>query len=270
MTSKLIFKNSVAAILLTLSAMTSISRGSVTVYENSDAGTNFVPDTNDGTPGRPTGNFMGNTITLTATQSLLTSATVKIATLDPNIASQNVTLSLYQNDGAADPGLSGLLQPGTLIGSQTVSNVSLLGGVAPVTFSFPSLLVPGTFTFIIGLTPGSTSASSLAGLKTTATAPQTGSAVNTLWFGTGVAGAWTSSSTWAIADGATTNHVDAVFVAEPVPEPSIGFTSRWEAGLCCYSISAADGRGMLTISARHRIQQAVERLVRGWQMMFAR
>lgn len=223
MTSKLIIRNSVAAILLTLSAITSTSRGSVTVYENSDAGSNFVPDINDGTPGRPTGNLMGNTITLTATQSLLTSVTVKIATDNPNIADQNVTLSLYQNDGASDPGGSGLLQPGSLIDAITLFNVSMFDGIVPVTFTFPSLLVPETFTFIIGLTPGSAGVGSFAGVKTTAAAPQTGSAVNTLWFGTGTAGTWTSNNTWAIADGAVTNRIDAVFVADPVPEPSIAF-----------------------------------------------
>jgi hypothetical protein len=167
--------------------------------------------------------MIGNTITIVGgSDTYLTGATVKIGTSDAGIAPQDVTLSLYMNNGAPDPGGSGLLQPGTLIGSETDTGISLSSGIVPVSFSFPSLLVPGTFTFVLSFSPGSTGSEYLGAMSDNSS-PQIGSAVNTLWFGTGAPGVWTTNSTWAIADGATVNYLDATFVDDdlaPVPEPA--------------------------------------------------
>jgi len=194
---------------------------SITLYQASDSTNNLVPDAIDPTPNRPAGEMIGNTITIIGTEGL-SGATVKIGTSDASIAPQDVTLSLYMNDGAPDPGGSGLLQPGTLIDSETDTQVSLSAGVVPVTFSFPSLLMPATFTFVISFTPGSTG-SQYVGPMSDNSAPQIGSADNTLWFGTGAPGAWTTNNTWAVADGAAVNYLDATFFAAdvaPVPEPA--------------------------------------------------
>jgi hypothetical protein len=202
--------------------MTGKTQGSVTVYQASDSTNNLVPDAAGSMPNRPTGEMIGNTITLSETHCYLSAATVKVATNNESVAPQNVTLSLYQNDGTTDPGGSGLLQPGTLIGSATATQVSLSAGIVPVSFSFPSLLVPDTFTFVLSFTPSSTSPS-FVGVMSDNSAPQIGGAFNTLWYGTGTSGSWTTNNTWAIADGAITNYLDATFLANDlatVPEPS--------------------------------------------------
>jgi hypothetical protein len=198
---------------------------STLVYQASDSTTNFIPETDDGTPGRPIGDQMGNTVTLAGSERFLTLATIKVGTNDVSIGNQTVTLKLFLNDGPADPGGSGLFQPGTLIGSATVSDVAfgVNGEIVPVTFSFPSVEVPNTFTFIVDFTPGSAPAK-LLGLLSNHSSAQIGSSPNTLWYGTGAPGAWLTNSTWAIADGAAINVVDAVFEADaigaPAPEPT--------------------------------------------------
>src|SRR5450432_2876527 len=211
---------------IVMSLMASTMRGSLTVYQDADSTNNFVPDADDGTPNRPAGEIIGNTITLAETHCSLTGATIKIATTDTATTPQDVTLSLYLNDGASDPGGSVLLQPGTLITSVTVSQVSLSSGVLTVDFSFPSLLVPDTFTFVLSFSPGGASSSSFVGAMSANSAPQIGSGFNTLWYGNGAIGNWTTNSSWALADGAAVNFLDATFlIADPtaVPEPPATF-----------------------------------------------
>ena len=199
---------------------------SMVVYQASDSTINFIPDSDDGTPNRPTGDMMGNTVTLAGTERYLTSLTVRAATSDLTLPDQTVSLSLYLNDGAADSGGSGILQPNTLITSATLSDVSFAqaGGVLSLTFSFPSVQVPETFTFIVDFSPGSV-ASKLVGLMSNNSTAQVGSSVNRMWYGTGQPGAWLSDANWAISDGAAFNLVDAVIMADadpliPVPEGS--------------------------------------------------
>jgi len=190
--------------------------GTVVLYQASDSTNNFAPDGPDPTPNRPSGEMIGNTVAVLGPCSI-SGATVKVGTTDTGNVPQQVTMNLYLNDGPADPDGSGLLQPGTLIASATDTLVSLGTGIVPATFSFPSIVVSGTFTFVLSFSPGS-SGSAYIGVMTDNSAPQAGSAQNTLWYGSGAAGGWATNNTWAIADGGVTNYLDATFVSA-VPEP---------------------------------------------------
>ncbi len=213
-----IWRKSFLAGIFSAAAFALHCSAAVIVYEASDSTGNFIPDGPDTTPNRPTGSHIGNTVTLDGSDRLLTSLTIQIATSDISIPAQTVSVTLYENDGAADPGASGFLQPDTVIGTASVSGVTFDSNAsASVTFTFPMTQVPNTFTFILDFSPGS-AAQILVGAKSNNSSAQTGVGLNTLWYGTGASGSWLTDSTWAIADGATNNLIDARFLA--VPEPS--------------------------------------------------
>ena len=212
------------AVLIAAGVLAMSAGASTVVYQASDSTNNFVPDADDGTPNRPVGDMMGNTITLAGTERYLASLTIRVATTDALAPDQTVAISIYQNDGGADIGGSGILQPDTLITSSTISDVSLASGVAAITFNFPSVQVPDTFTFIVDFSPGS-AASILVGMMSNNSTAQIGTGIDRMWYGTGQAGGWLTDASWAVADGAVVNLVDAVVTADAdplvqVPEPS--------------------------------------------------
>ena len=214
------------AVALTVATLFAVSAAASTVvYQASDSTNNYVPDSEDGTPSRPIGDMMGNTVSLSGTERYLTSFAIKVATSDLTIPDQTVSLSIYANDGAADPGGSGVLQPDTLIASSTISGVSFAqAGIVSVAFSFASVQVPNTFTFIVDFSPGSVS-SKLVGLMSNNSSAQVGSAMNRMWYGTGQSGSWLSDAAWAISDGAALNTVDAIILADAQPLIEVPETS---------------------------------------------
>lgn len=193
-----------------------------TIYEETGLNSfDFIPFENDGTPNRPFGDHLGNTITFAGTDRLLTHVQVAFASIGPK-GLNTYTLTLYRNDGAPDPNGSGLLQPGTEIASfQTVaSNQPLPGnGGYGVDWNFAPTLVPDTLTAVIS----SDYSGQFMGPFAAVVPPLVGSAINTVWYGDGTPGGWVADSTWAIVDGGVTNFFDMRFDA--VPEPgSVGLT----------------------------------------------
>src|ERR1700687_5418224 len=172
---------------------------------------NYVPFGEDGTPGRPVpGDQLGNTITLDGTNRSLDRITVNVALNNaagtPPAGTDTWTLDLYLNDGPADP--SGLLQPGTLIGSAS-TDLTMPPFVADVVFDFTAaaLVVPDSFTVVISSTHSTDTffqAAGVSGPSSSMTVPGVGTGMNTMWYTDAVAG-WATNATWAIADGATTN-----------------------------------------------------------------
>ena len=194
-----------------------------TIYNITAAGSNdFVPFEDDGTPARPHGDHLGNTITFDGTARYLTHVQAVFASIGPK-ENDTYTLGLYLNDGPLDPNGSGLHQPGTQIALlQTIaSNQPLPGnGGYGVDWNFAPLLVPDTLTAVLSSNYSTTTPGQLMGPFAAVTAPLTGSALNTAWYGDGTPGNWQADSQWAINDGGVTNYFDMRFDAQAaVPEP---------------------------------------------------
>src|SRR4051794_40450861 len=139
------------AILGALLTLAPAARAAV-VYNTHDQNLvgELVPNAEDGTPNRPAGRQMGNTVIFAGTARALDSVTLEYGTYHSNNSTspdQTITLSLYKPDGPLDltgPGLNGK-QPGTLIGSSsiTTSQFNVLDAShAPLTFNFNGLAVP--------------------------------------------------------------------------------------------------------------------------------
>ncbi len=238
----------VVALALALSFVPSPGRGIASadsvIYVDTAAGSNdFVPFENDGTPNRPNGDQMGNQVTFAGTARYLDHVQVAFASIGPKEI-DTYTLDLYKNDGPVDPN-SGLNQPGTLIAEfQTqASNVPMPGnGGYGVDWYFGPILVPDTLTAIVSSSYSTTTPGQLMGPFADVTTPETGSALNTIWYGDGTPGNWTANNTWAINDGAVTNYLDMTFyAAQSVPEPS---------SLCLLALGACGG--LIVMSLRHR------------------
>jgi hypothetical protein len=199
-------------------------RGSVckaqNIYNVTAAGSfDFVPFENDGTPNRPVGDHLGNTITFAGTDRYLDHVQAVFASIGPKEL-DTYTLDLYRNDGPPDPNGSGLLQPGTLIASYSTiaSNQPLPGnGGYGVDWFFNPILVPDTLTAVLSSSYSTTTPGQLMGPFVAITPPLTGSAIDTMWYGNGNAGGWVADPNWAINDGGVTNYIDMRFDA--VPEP---------------------------------------------------
>jgi hypothetical protein len=214
------------------------------VYQSGPTENNFIPFGVDGTPGQPSpGDVIGTEIVLSGSIQGSTLTQIK-ADMGTNSSSGGITgeidtytLQLYLNNGPADPGGSGLLEPGTLF-YQTTATASNAGGVYTVTFNTP-VFVPQSFTLAISsshpIDTWSTSAG-LVGPLTTTSAPTIGSALDTLWYGSASSGAWETNSTWALADGASTNYlgleIDATSGLTAIPEPDSALLAFAGAGLC--------------------------------------
>ena len=180
----------------------------------------YIPFEDDGTPNRPKGDHLGNTITFGGTARLLNHVQAVFGSFGPKQLN-TYTLSLYRNDGAPDPNGSGLLQPGTQIATfQTIaSNQPLPGnGGYGVDWFFAPIFVPDTLTVVLSSDYSTTTPNQFMGPFASVVSPLVGSAVNTAWYGDGTPGKWVADSNWAIADGGVTNYFDVRFDA--VPEPS--------------------------------------------------
>lgn len=228
--------------LLALLICTGIAAKGDTIYDVTGLGSSdFIPFENDVTPGRPSGDHLGNTITFAGTARYLTHVQAVFASVGPKEV-DTYTLSLYRNDGAIDPGGSGLHQPGTLIASYntTALNQPLPGnGAYGVDWNFAPLLVPGTLTAVLSSSYSTTTPGQYMGPIAAALPPLTGSAINTAWFGDGSAGHWQSNNSWALADGGVTNYFDMRFDASAVPEVK---------GLVGWSLLLVMGAGSLRFS----------------------
>ena len=196
---------------------------SLTIYNVTAAGaSDSVPFENDGTPNRPIGDHLGNTITFVGTARYLTHVQVVFAAHGP-VENDTYTLSLYRNDGKRD-NLSGLSQPGTLIGTfQTVASDKPVPGnhAYGVDWSFAPTLVPDTLTVVVSSSYSTITPGQFMGPFTVVTSVITGSALNTIWYGDGKPGHWAANDQWAIKDGARQNRFDMRFDALPTAKPSL-------------------------------------------------
>jgi hypothetical protein len=191
-------------------AVCSASTRADIIYQNNtnfifpDQSVDFVPFVDDGTPGRPLGNHLGGTVTFAGTSRFLNSVTLGI---NNHGVTYTYTLALY---AGANP------NTGTLLGTATLDVAPVFVGME--TFSFPSLLVPDTITFVLSSSSGTGFPD---GPIASNIAPTAGSGPNSLWYGFGP-GSFTANSTWAVVDGANTNYLVAQFDASPtaVPEPA--------------------------------------------------
>ena len=192
------------------------------VYQANSPENNYVPFGEDGTPGRPVpGDMLANTITLDGTSRSLDRIIIDVALNNnvgsPDPANDTWTVDLYLNDGPDDP-KSGLQQPGTVIGSAS-TGVTMPPFNVSVVFDFSGggVVVPDTFTVVISSThPVDTffQGPGVAGPFSSAAPPSVGSGPNTMWY-TSAANGWETNSTWAIADGATTNYMFMTVQASP-------------------------------------------------------
>jgi hypothetical protein len=212
--------------ILVLGLISGMVRADI-VYLDNAIENNFIPFGPDGTPGRPMpGDQLGNQITLAGTDRLLQSATVMFAL---NNSAGNAparrdtyTMSLYFNDGPLDPNGSGLREPGTLIGTSSVTTTSSSAQNITVRFPFSGLLVPDSFTAVVSSThPTDTffQSAGLVGPFSTTQSPTIGTGINTVWYSSTKAGGWEADNSWAINDGATTNFFDMSLDASAIPEP---------------------------------------------------
>src|ERR1035438_580910 len=139
----------------------------------------YVPFTDDGTPARPSGEFIGNTITFGAdwaANDYLDSVVILPGT---DTGASNFTLYLFSG---SDP------NTGSFLGSSTTP---LAHAASSATFDFVDpIVVPQTVTFIIisdnpGVAATCTSSQTCAGVQTSPVAsPPVGTTTNAVWFGT--------------------------------------------------------------------------------------
>jgi hypothetical protein len=197
---------------LALALCAGTARADVIFQNNTDfhqpsGNINYVPFVDDGTPNRPAGNHLGETITFAGTARLLNSVVLGIENVGPT--TNTYTLALYSG---ANP------NTGTLLGSVNLVVGPVFAGME--TFNFGSLLVPDTITFV--LSSSFTGAGFPDGPVSSNIAPTVGSGPDSLWYGNSP-GNFVANNTWAIADGAVVNYLVAQFNASSpvatVPEP---------------------------------------------------
>jgi hypothetical protein len=210
-----------------------VARASV-IYDTHDLNGvgELVPNGEDGTPGRPAGSRMGNTVTFGGTARGLDTVTLEYGTYhfdNQPSSDQTITLSLYKPDGPADlsgPGLNGN-QPGTLLASRSITTSQFNAadsGSATLTFDFGGLAVPDSLVAIVSSSLLSNSNTQTGFIASSDFTPLAGSNPHgdRLWFGEGP-GTFSSDIAWAQADSGgdstTSNNMALVFDAHDVPEP---------------------------------------------------
>jgi hypothetical protein len=198
------------AIACMLGVAAGTARAEVMVYQATSTGYlgNYIPFGADGTPGRPAGDHIGNTVTfdsaLWASNQELISARIL---LDNEIGGGlTYTLDLYSG---SDPNTGALLASDTVAAPHWTNLVE---------FDL-NVYVPQTVTFIVSASSGSNFHA--GAINTNPNGPEIGSADNSLWYGSGSPD-FVANSTWAKADGAATNYIYSEFTAE-APEPSAIF-----------------------------------------------
>lgn len=198
--------NGILVFSLALAITVASAKADIVIYssaaENNFPGGpyNYVPEANDGTPNRPDGSELGNTVTFDDTARLLT--TVVLGLFNGG-GSGFFTLYLY---GGSNPNTAPLL------GSES-ANIG--GGIYPsVLFNFTplSIVLPNTITFIVS-GPADNGHGPLSGF-----APTIGTALDSMWYGS-APGNFEQNNTWAVADGAANNYLAAEFNAT-TPEPA--------------------------------------------------
>ena len=172
---------------------------------NNNNGLNFGPD---GTANPPTqaGYWeMGNTITFAGGASSYSLGSADVTLYGGGDVNYPIEMQIYSG---SDP------NTGTLLGTA----IAPAGyGVNTTVFNFSGLVVPGTITYILSLPDqnGSYDSIFLYPILTSGAAPTVGSGPNSLWYGT--PGNFVANNTYAMADGAGSNFLQAEFVT---PEPS--------------------------------------------------
>jgi hypothetical protein len=217
--------------MLALAMSSGVAKADVIYQNNTDfilpgGKLNYVPFRDDGTPNRPHGSQLGQTVTFAGTARQLDSVVLGAHNgFGPIIT---YTLDLY---AGANPNTAALL------GSASVIVPS--GFARMIVFEFGGLAVPDTVTFVVH----SSNTDTLTGPISSNIAPTIGSGPNSLFYGDGP-GTFTADDSWAIADGAKTNYLVAQFNASTpaVPEPAsltmlglgalgfVGYTWRRHAG----------------------------------------
>jgi hypothetical protein len=205
----------IAAIFVAMAVGRPLARADI-VWQDIAAENNYVPFGEDGTPGHPVpGDALGTTITLDGTNRTLDRISIVVALNNsvgaPLPANDTWTVTLYLNDGPIG-------QPGTALATASI-DVSMPPFTQRIVFDFSGarVVVPDTFTVAISSShPTDTffQPAGLTGPESTTAAPTIGSGVNTLLYTSTELG-WVKNSTWAIADGATTNYLNMTVEASP-------------------------------------------------------
>jgi hypothetical protein len=191
----------------------------------------LVPNGDDGTPGRPPGSRMGNTVIFAGTERALDTVKLQWGTYhfdNQPSPTQTITLSLYLPDGEDDiAGVNGR-QPGTLLGSRSIRTAQFNAADSrpnTLTFNFDGLEVPDSVVVIVGSTLISNSNTQTGFLASSDFTPNLGGNPNgdRLWFGE-EPGTFYSDDFWARADGggdpSISNNMQMLIEAHDLPEPA--------------------------------------------------
>jgi hypothetical protein len=203
------------------------------IYDAQDANNvgELVPNADDGTPGRPPGSRMGNTVIFVGTERALDSVLLEYGTYHFNgqtSPTQTITLSLYLPDGDDDIAGQNGNQPGTLIGSSSLRTAQFNGPdnlFSTLTFKFGGLVVPDSVVAIVSSTLIGDADTQTGFIASSDFTPNLGSNPHgdRLWFGDGP-GSFFSDNFWAQFDGggdpSISNNMMMVFNAHDLPEPA--------------------------------------------------
>jgi len=187
---------------------------------NGNNGLNFGPD---GTSNPPTGAGyweMGNTITFSGSAASYTLDNADVWLYGGGDVNYPVEMQIFSG---SNPNTGTLLYTATAPAGY---------GVNEAVFNFAGDVVPGTVTYILSLPDqnGSYDSIFLYPILTSGGAPTIGSGPNSLWYGT--SGSFVTNTTYAEADGAGSNYLQAEFTA--LPEGGAALIYLLLAGAVCF------------------------------------
>jgi len=224
------FLGACAPVVLTLLLTVPVARAAV-IYDTQDHGFNLVPNADDGTPGRPPGSRMGNTVIFAGTERALDTVMLQYGTYHRDgqpSPTQTITLSLYLPDGEDDViGLNGR-QPGTLIGSSSITTKQFNAPASipnTLTFNFGGLVVPDSVVVIVSSSFIGNSNTLTGFISSSDFEPNLGSNPygDRLWFGDDP-GTFFSDDFWSRFDGNNdpniSNNMTMLIQAHDLPEPT--------------------------------------------------